>query len=201
MRTLVIFSNPDPTSLTASVARTWAQAASEADGDEASVIDLSEAGFNPAYTLEDRRHYNDPSAPMPQDVVPYQEALDKADVIVFISPIYWYTMTAMMKGFFDRVICRGFAYHPEDSTPYRLAGKTVRFEALTGAAEEWYAEGGVGEALELQIVRNTFNKYCGVDDVEIEYVDHTGEDDPALRASQLDETRRRARAALASARG
>ena len=67
-----------------------------------------------------------------------------------VFPIYWYTMPAMVKGLFDRVICRGFAYHP-DGTPGALADKTVRVIMLTGGSRQWYESDGIGESLDNQI--------------------------------------------------
>lgn len=80
-------------------------------------------------------------------------------------------MPAMVKGLFDRVICRGFAYHP-DGTPGALADKTVRVIMLTGGSRQWYESDGIGESLDNQICRQTFAKYCGVKDVELVYVDN-----------------------------
>ncbi len=77
-------------------------------GASADVLDLYDEGFNPVYSAADRRHYLG-HAPMPEDVVPIQRRLAQADVIALVFPIYRYTMPAMVKELFDRVICRGFA--------------------------------------------------------------------------------------------
>jgi NAD(P)H dehydrogenase (quinone) len=175
MHTLVIAANPDPDSLTVAVAQAFAKGAHD-NGSSTRIINLGTDGFNPTYTLADRDHYYN-ATPMPADVIPYQQAMEAADTIAFVTPIYWYTMTASMKGFFDRVLCRDFVYDRSTGKPLALAGKTVRFIALTGANEDWYRTSGIGEALERQIIDNTFAKYCGVTDATIEYVDGTGSGD------------------------
>lgn len=179
---LVITSNPEPASLTDAIGTAFAQGARSA-GALAETIDLYDIGFNPVYTAADRAHYLG-RGPMPSDVTYLQDKLSEADVIALVFPIYWYTMPAMVKGLFDRVICRGFAYHP-DGTPGALAGKTVRIIMLTGGSESWYASDGIGEALYNQICRQTFTKYCGVEDCEIIYVDNLsmGDNDPDKRAA------------------
>ena len=103
--------------------------------------------------------------------MPIQRRLAQADVIALVFPIYWYTMPAMVKGLFDRVICRGFAII-RTAPPARLADKTVRVIMLTGGSRQWYESDGIGESLDNQICRQTFAKYCGVKDVELVYVDN-----------------------------
>ncbi|MBT1181237.1 NAD(P)H-dependent oxidoreductase [Bifidobacterium sp. CP2] len=188
---LVITSNPEHDSLTNAVGKAFAGGFRE-QGGAADVLDLYEAGFDPVYTSTDRAHYLG-LGPLPKDVASIQDRLAQADVIVLTFPVYWYTMPAMVKGLFDRVICRGFAYHA-DGTPGALAGKTVRVILLTGGTEAWYESDGIGEALDNQIRRQTFMKYCGVEDVELVYVDglSMGDDDPAKReaaARHLDRIR------------
>ena len=113
---LVITSNPEKDSMTDAVGAAFAAGAVER-GASADVLDLYDEGFNPVYSAADRAHYLG-HAPMPEDVLLIQRRLAQADVIALVFPIYWYTMPAMVKGLFDRVICRGFAYHP-DGTPGR----------------------------------------------------------------------------------
>ena len=152
---LVITSNPEKDSMTDAVGAAFAAGAVER-GASADVLDLYDEGFNPVYSAADRAHYLG-HAPMPEDVVPIQRRLAQADVIALVFPIYWYTMPAMVKGLFDRVICRGFAYHP-DGTPGALADKTVRVIMLTGGSRQWYESDGIGESLDNQICRQTFAK-------------------------------------------
>lgn len=188
---LVITSNPEPSSMTNATGEAFAEGAG-AQGARTELIDLYGIGFDPVYTAADRAHYLG-RGPMPEDVAALQARLAEADVIAIVFPVYWYTMPAMVKGLFDRVICRDFAYHA-DGRPGALAGKTVRVILLTGGSREWYESDGIGEALDNQIRRQTFAKYCGVTDAELVYVDNLamGDDDPAKRraaAAQLDSIR------------
>ncbi|MFT8704052.1 NAD(P)H-dependent oxidoreductase [Bifidobacterium aquikefiricola] len=168
MKVLAITSNPKTDSLTNAVADAFLNGAT-ASGAEAELLDLHRIGFNPVYTNEDREHYLG-RAPFPSDVVPLQAQIADSDVIAVVFPIYWYAMPAMMKGFFERVLCRGFAYR-RDGLPGALVGKTVRIFVLCGDSEEWYRTSGMDDALQLQICERTFKHYCRVDDVELHYVD------------------------------
>ena len=132
---LVITSNPEPSSMTNATGEAFAEGAG-AQGARTELIDLYGIGFDPVYTAADRAHYLG-RGPMPEDVAALQARLAEADVIAIVFPVYWYTMPAMVKGLFDRVICRDFAYHA-DGRPGALAGKTVRVILLTGGSREWY---------------------------------------------------------------
>ena len=51
---------------------------------------------------------------------PSRRALERADLVVWLHPLYWYTAPALMKHWFDEVLVRGWAYG-EGGTA--LAGK------------------------------------------------------------------------------
>ena len=44
------------------------------------------------------------------DMEKYRNLITWADQIIFIYPIWWSGMPAMLKGFIDRVFTAGFAY-------------------------------------------------------------------------------------------
>lgn len=74
------------------------------------VIDLNKDNFNPVFTeqelaLYSRGQYADPL------VGKYQEIINKSDEIIFIYPIWWGTIPAILKGFFDKVLLVNFAYN------------------------------------------------------------------------------------------
>jgi glutathione-regulated potassium-efflux system ancillary protein KefF len=62
-----------------------------------------------------------------------------ADLIVWVHPIQWYAMPALMKLWVDEVLSLGWAYGPGGRT---LAGKDLWLVTSTGAREEAYHPGG-----------------------------------------------------------
>jgi NAD(P)H dehydrogenase (quinone) len=46
----------------------------------------------------------------PRDVRRHQEAVARAQGLVFIAPVYWMGLPAILKGWFERVFAYGFAY-------------------------------------------------------------------------------------------
>lgn len=77
---------------------------------EVEVIDLVEDNFNPTMTAEDLKVFSRGEA-ADKLVLEYQEKIKNADVLVFAFPIWWGIMPAILKGFFDKVFLRGFAYN------------------------------------------------------------------------------------------
>ena len=72
------------------------------------------------------------------DVAAEQEALRRADVIVWHFPFYWYSVPAILKKWIDDVLTRGFA-HGTGGTA--LHGKKFLLSFTTGAAAQEYAKG------------------------------------------------------------
>jgi len=83
-------------------------------GHEVIGTDLYREGFQPALTAGERRSYTAP----PYDesgVALYTELLRSIDGVVFCFPHWWFSMPAMMKGYFDRVWGPGIAFdHDRD---------------------------------------------------------------------------------------
>jgi len=73
------------------------------------------------------------------DVEAEQRALDAARTVVWVHPIQWYSMPALMKLWLDEVFAFGWAYGPGAQA---LAGKCVWLVASTGGPEASYLPGG-----------------------------------------------------------
>ena len=73
------------------------------------VIDLNKDKFNPVMTEEELSLYSQGKSIDPL-VEKYQEILKNTDELILIFPIWWMSMPAILKGFFDKVMVKGFAY-------------------------------------------------------------------------------------------
>jgi len=69
------------------------------------------------------------------DVKKEQEALKKADVIIFQYPLFWYNVPAMLKGWIDQVFTYGFAFGKDN---YALEGKKIIVSFTTGTSVKDY---------------------------------------------------------------
>ncbi len=89
-----------------------------------------------------------------------QAEIDKllwADAVIFSFPLWWYSMPAILKGWFDRVFVQGFAYDVKDPDGPRrtlrygegnLAGKRALVLVSCGSNEFAVSPRGVSGQLE-----------------------------------------------------
>ena len=74
------------------------------------------------------------------DVAAEQAALSRADLVVWLHPIYWYSAPSMLKHWFDVVLLRGWAYGAGGAA---LHGKQCLWAVSTGGDEESYSAAGM----------------------------------------------------------
>lgn len=92
---------------------------------EFQVIDLCKDGFNPVYSEKELSYYSSGKYDDPL-VGKYQEMILKTKEIVFIYPIWWSDMPAILKGFFDKVFLKDFAFNYVNGwTPLLNINKTT----------------------------------------------------------------------------
>lgn len=122
MNSLIVFAHPEPQSFCAAMKNT-AEAVLNEYGD-VEISDLYAMRFKAVadeldflkrensnyfnYALEQRfAQKNDTLSP---DIVAELEKIEQADFLLFIFPLYWYSVPAILKGYFDRVFVSGKAY-------------------------------------------------------------------------------------------
>lgn len=83
------------------------------------------------------------------DVAAEQAALERADVVALMHPLYWYAVPAMLKHWIDTVLVEDWAHVERDSA--KLKGKECLWIVTTGD-DEAYGPGAPSPVLE-QIAR------------------------------------------------
>lgn len=76
------------------------------------------------------------------DVEAEQQALAACELLVLQHPLYWYTVPALMKLWFEKVLERGWAFGPGGTA---LEGKTCLWAPTTGGDERAYSPEGMHE--------------------------------------------------------
>ena len=107
-KTTIIYAHPYEKSFNQAILER-VQALLDAKGQEYRLIDLYADGFNPVYTKEELALFREGKALDPL-VLQYQQALKDSRRLIFIFPIWWADMPAIVKGFLDKVLLRTFAY-------------------------------------------------------------------------------------------
>lgn len=117
-----------------------------AKGETHELIDLYKDGFNPVYTKEELALFNQGEALDPL-VKQYQAMLLNSRRLIFIFPIWWADMLAIVKGYLDKVLLKTFAYVEK---PTRLRGLLDLDEVLvisTSTAPTFYLRYFCGNAI------------------------------------------------------
>ena len=74
------------------------------------------------------------------DVPAEQQALLQAELVVWLHPVYWYSVPAVLKHWFDVVLLRGWAYGAGGEA---LQGKDCLWVASAGGDQEAYSADGM----------------------------------------------------------
>jgi NAD(P)H dehydrogenase (quinone) len=162
MHALIVVAHPNPESLSHSVAAHVAKGVPlSGPGHSVEIADLAAEGFDPRFgTADIAVHLR--QAPAPADVRAEQARIDRADALVLVYPVYWWSMPGLLKGWIDRVFTNGWAYDegPDGRLVKRLRRLPVHLVAIGGAGERTYARHGYFGAMKTQIDRGIFD-YCG----------------------------------------
>ncbi|AUS80999.1 NADPH:quinone reductase [Actinoalloteichus sp. AHMU CJ021] len=170
MKVLWVFAHPEPASLSAAL-RDEGLAALTEDGHDHRVSDLYAMGWKAVVDREDfpgeaptdrlvitqasRRGYQ--GGTLSEDILAEQEKLDWADAVVFQFPLWWYGMPAILKGWFDRVFVKGYAYGVRENGSSgrtlrygqgRLSGKRALTVVTVGGPEPTFGPRGINGQLD-----------------------------------------------------
>ena len=159
MKHLIVYTHPNPGSFNHGIKETVG-AELKALNQPFEERDLYAMGFNPVLGQEEL------GAEPPEDVRREQDHIRNADVLVFIFPIWWAGMPAMLKGYFDRVFTYGFAYTMEGDTFHGgLQGKKAILIDTLGASRDEYLSAGMFQSLHKAIDEGILG-FSGVDVIE-----------------------------------
>ncbi|SOE50403.1 NAD(P)H-dependent oxidoreductase [Orrella dioscoreae] len=162
MHTLIVVAHPNPSSLTHAIARRVAQGITASNaGHTTEFADLAAEGFDPRFSLADQALFLKQAAP-PADVAAEHARIDRADTLVLVYPIYWWSFPALLKGWIDRVFSPGWAYEDNDDGKVvkKLQRLRVHLVAVGGADEGTFTRHGYAPAMKTQIDHGIFD-YCG----------------------------------------
>jgi NAD(P)H dehydrogenase (quinone) len=118
MRVFIVYAHPCEDSFSAEIRDSFIRGL-ESAGHSFTVSDLYRMNFNPLMgEAEYRREaFYRADLPVPEDVAGEQKKINNSDAIVFICPVFWSDVPAILKGWFDRVWTYGFAYGESAEKP------------------------------------------------------------------------------------
>lgn len=183
-RTLVLDGHPDPHSLTAALAREYAAGA----GDDAVLLALRDLAIDP-----DLHHGYRPGQAVEPDLVRARELIEWSEHITVLTPVWWGSVPALLKGFFDRTLVIGWAFRYQDNGRPEglLAGRTGRV-MVTADSPRWYLP-LVGDTTVKQVKGRTL-EFCGISPVRVTRFSDVRNAGDERRARWLEDARRLGRA-------
>ena len=123
MNVLIILGHPRKNSFSGALADSFKKGALLA-GMNVKQLTLADLDFNPNVTVVSQTLQK-----VEDDISMGQELIHWADHLVFVYPTWWGTMPALLKGFLDRTLTKGFAFEEiEENQTWKklLKGKSAQ---------------------------------------------------------------------------
>ena len=159
---VIVSGHPDKESYNFALAEAYKSGA-ETSGAEVREIVIRDLEFNPNLQFGYRKRTE-----LEPDLLNSQETLKWADHIVWIYPVWWGSVPAIMKGFLDRVLLPGFAFKKREGSVWwdkYFTGKTSRL-ICTLDQPTWFYRLINGSPSHKAMKRLTMN-FIGVKSVKI----------------------------------
>lgn len=135
----------------------------EQSGHQVIATDLYREGFDPALTPDERAGYHAPAYAAGADITAYVDGLRRIDAIIFCYPHWWFSMPALLKGYFDRVWAPGTAF------AHDLAGGRITplltniklFGVVTSYGSPWWLTRFVAGDPGRKVMMRALKPMCG----------------------------------------
>lgn len=166
MKNIVIINgHPNKNSFNHALAAAYYKGAQET-GASIGVITIADLKFNP--NLENGYSKRTDLEP---DLLDAWEKIKKADHLVWVHPVWWGGLPALMKGFIDRLFLPGMAFQYRENSVWwdkLLTGKTAHI-ITTIDQPGWYYRFKYGRPSVNQL-RKSILEFCGISPVALTYV-------------------------------
>lgn len=161
---LIINGHPNSESFNFGIAGEYKKGAIST-GAEVKEIVIADLDFNPNLKYGYRKRTE-----LEPDLLDAWEKIKWADHLVWIHPVWWGGMPALMKGFLDRLFLPGFAFQYRENSVWwdkLLKGRTARI-ITTIDQPSWYYRWMYGRPSVNQLKKSTL-EFCGIKPVRVTY--------------------------------
>ena len=162
---LIINGHPDKQSYNYALSEAYKSGANKTNA-IIDTINISELDFNPNLRFGYRQRTE-----LEPDLKDAIDKMKKADHIVWVFPLWWAGLPALMKGFIDRTFLPGitFDFIEGKAAPIGLLkGKTSRI-IITTDTPKWYDYIVMKRPVLKQFKKGTL-EYCGIGPVKVTYI-------------------------------
>lgn len=158
MNVLIIYAHPNPKSFNHAVLEHVMHGLMDGKHN-LNVIDLYEENFNPVLVFNENIKRSDLENDL--EISKYKKLIQDAEHLIFIYPVWWYGMPAILKGFIDRVFVSGFAYTNRGKFPKGLLRNKSAWVVYTIDSPSWFIK-LFRNSVEWIVMKNAVLKYCGI---------------------------------------
>ena len=154
---LIINGNPKGKSFCRALAESYAEGAREAGG-EVELIHIADMDFDP-----NLKEGYDEVQELEEDLLSLRRSVEGASHMVIVTPTWWGSVPAVLKGLFDRLLLPGvaFSFDPGKVFPNKLLdGRTARL-IVTANAPVWFHRFVSGDPV-VRVLKPLVLGFCGV---------------------------------------
>lgn len=159
---VIILGHPDAASFCGAMADAYQQSAIAA-GHSVRLFRLGEIEFDPVL-----HHGYNKRQELEPGLLEIRDAISAAEHLVFIYPIWWGSMPALLKGMFDRVFLPGYAFKYREGSPLwdRLLSGRSGHALICMDTPPWYFRWVYRMPAHHQMKR-VILEFCGIKPVKI----------------------------------
>lgn len=165
---LIVTAHPVENSLSHTLAARIAARLRER-GTQVEIADLHAEAFTPSMQPPDLALYHGDASALPADILREQQRVERADMLVFVFPVYWWSVPGLLKGWFDRVLTLNWAYKVAEDGKIvgNLRDVPVRLIATAGSDLKGFDKHGYSTAIQSQLIEGVFG-FCGLKNVRLD---------------------------------
>ncbi len=157
MHIFIVYAHPSEKSFTHEILETFIKGLNEAFHTY-EISDLYKMDFRSDMDLHEyeRESGRNKLRSVPDDVKEEQDKIDRADVLVFIYPVWWSDCPAKLKGWFDRIYTLGYAYSFENGerTGSKIKVKKTLILCPAGHPVEHLEKIGIAESMRTIMIKD-----------------------------------------------
>lgn len=189
-KVLVVFAHPQRESFCGAALEEVVAGIAESNG-TSRVRDLYSEGFDPRLTASEfeRERSEGHEIEVSPAIRREQHDVMWADAVVFVCPLWWSDVPAILKGWFDRVWTKDFAWkHNGETELRRAASKSALLLVSAGNPRDKLAADGVIQSLQAVTMGDRLQN-VGFEPVELVVLDGLAESDEIAVRLMLEQAR------------
>lgn len=159
MKTLIIYAHPKTKGYNSYILSNTIKLLKDKKEDY-EILDLYKENFNS--NLQEKEHYTSGNRYVSLYIKKIQRKIKISNKLIFIYPVWWGGVPAILKGFFDRVFTPGFSHKFITKTNYKklLKNKKASVICTTGAPKLAYSFGFANRGV--KSIKKDILGFCGI---------------------------------------